>query len=350
MKVLHIITSLESGGAERMLSNIVNYDTDNEHIIITLLKAKPHYDLEKHVKMYSLELKNNKINKLKIPILLNRCIKEIKPDIVQTWMKSNYYVPLLKLFNKSVYFVLNIRHGVQKKINKVKAKLIQLYLKHSDGVIFVSNSAIQEFKRAGISFESSRVITNGFKKREFKYTRPKNKKKIRYGYVGRFHEVKNQSLLIDSFNDFAKDKDVTLELAGKGMEYNKFKHLIDSTNKNKFLWRGEVTNSFDVYNNIDILLLTSRSEGFPNVIGEAMSVGVPVITTDAGESYNIIGDAGYKVGSNKISVLEALENTYRNTEELTHKSKLAFQRISENYSISVIVDEYLNYYKKILEE
>lgn len=109
-------------------------------------------------------------------------------------------------------------------------------------------------------------------------------------------------------------------------------------------------NSFDIYNNIDVLLLTSRSEGFPNVIGEAMSVGVPVISTDAGESYNIIGDSGYKVGSNKHSVLEALNNTYSNTEELTHKSKLAYQRIRENYSMSVIVDNYLNYYKKVLEE
>ncbi|UQA68457.1 glycosyltransferase family 4 protein [Staphylococcus carnosus] len=227
---------------------------------------------------------------------------------------------------------------------------MRFYLKNSDGVIFVSNSAIQEFGRVGISFENSLVITNGFNKRDFEYIRPKNDKKIRYGYVGRFHEIKNQSLLIDSFNDFAKDKDVTLEIAGKGMEYNKFKHLIDSSNKDKFIWRGEVINSFDIYNNIDVLLLTSRSEGFPNVIGEAMSVGVPVISTDAGESYNIIGDSGYKVGSNKHSVLEALNNTYSNTEELTHKSKLAYQRIRENYSMSVIVDNYLNYYKKVLEE
>ena len=58
MKVLHIITTLSSGGAERMLSKICNNDYENEHIIITILDSKQHYEINKNVKIISLKKTN----------------------------------------------------------------------------------------------------------------------------------------------------------------------------------------------------------------------------------------------------------------------------------------------------
>ena len=63
------------------------------------------------------------------------------------------------------------------------------------------------------------------------------------------------------------------------------------------------------------------SEGFPNVIGEAMSIGVPVITTDAGESFEIIGNSGFKIENSESSLIKTLNYIYINKEILIDKIK-----------------------------
>lgn len=350
MRIVHVITSLESGGAERMLSNIVNYDTVNEHIIITLLKANQHYSINNRVKIIPMNLSNSFTNKLKSIVILNKIIKGLQPDIVQTWMKSNFFAPIIKLLNKKSVVILNIRHGVNKKYNRVESYITKKYLGYSDGTIFVSNSSYEEFRNIRITFKNQIIIPNGFSYRKYDYNVPCGNQILKFGYVGRYHSIKNQDLLISGFNKFAKGKNVSLEIAGKGMHKSKFEHLIDDENKEKFKWVGELKNPFELYKRINSLILTSKSEGFPNVIGEAMSIGVPVLTTNAGESYKIIGDTGFKIKPNVFSLKKALDHIYDNPNELVAKSKKAYKRIESNYSMEVIVKEYLNYYKKVMED
>lgn len=349
MRIVHVITSLESGGAERMLSNLVNYDTDNEHIIVTLLKTEQHYSISNRVKIIPIDLSNGIIDKIKSIFILNKIVRQLKPNVIQTWMKSNFFAPIIKFFNKDSLVFLNIRHGVNKKYNCIKSLIEKRYLGYSDGTIFVSNSAYKEFENIGVSFKNYIIIPNGFQKRSYDYNSPDCNLPLTFGYVGRCHRIKNQDLLISGFNKFARGKKVLLLIAGKGMEFKKFKHLIDEENKHKFKWLGEIKDTYELYQEINALILTSRSEGFPNVIGEAMSIGVPVVTTDAGESYKIIGDTGFKIKSNIDSLTETLNYIYTHQEEMKVKSYNAYKRIRDNYSIEVIVNQYKQYYNQKLE-
>lgn len=146
MRILHIITSLESGGAERMLSNLVNYDNENEHIIITIFKAKIHYEINDKVKTVNLNLRNNILSRIKMLILIQKIILSVKPDLVQTWMKSNYIAPILKMRNPKIKFILNFRHGVNKNYNIINTFILKNYMNIADGYIFVSNSAFKELR------------------------------------------------------------------------------------------------------------------------------------------------------------------------------------------------------------
>lgn len=350
MRIVHVITSLESGGAERMLSNIVNYDVNNEHIVITLLKTRQHYSINSRVKIIPINLSNNLTNKLKSVVILNKIIRKLQPEVVQTWMNSNFFAPIIKFFNKKSAVIINIRHGVNHKYNWMKSLILKKYLGYSDGAIFVSNSALNEFKNVSITFKKQIVIPNGFHTKKYEYKVPDGNQIFKFGYVGRYNAIKNQELLISGFNEFAKGKEVLLLLAGKGMKYTKFQHLIDKGNKHKFKWLGEIKDTFDLYRDINVLILTSKSEGFPNVIGEAMSIGVPVVTTDAGESFRIIRDTGYKIKSNVESLSSTLNYIYANQDELKTKSYDAYNRIINNYSIEIIVNEYLKYYRQKLED
>ncbi|PTI70164.1 glycosyltransferase [Mammaliicoccus vitulinus] len=352
MKILHIITSLQSGGAERMLSNIVNNDKDNSHIIVLLLSGKIHYKITSNTKIHTLDYDNNLINKFKILRQLFKIIKYENPHIVQTWLKVNYYAPVLKFLNNKSKYVINIRSGVQNKKNQIISKLISCYLNKTDGQILVSNSAKKEFEKEGISFKKSTVINNGFEQCEYLYRGniDPSDNCLHFGYVGRYHPIKNQELLIKAFNQYAKNKDVFLHLAGKNLVYENFSNFIDSENKKKFIWYGEVSETLEFYKRIDALILTSRSEGFPNVIGEAMSIGVPVISTDAGESYQIIRHAGYKIENTVSALVEMLEHINRNKKELNEKSEESYKIIETEYSLNKIIKSYKNYYEEIWEE
>jgi len=352
MKILHIITSLQSGGAERMLSKIVNNDEDNNHIIVLLLSGEIHYKITPNIKIYNLNYDNNLVNKFKILRQLPMIINYEKPQIVQTWLKANYYAPVLKFIRKKSKYVINIRSGVQNKKNRIISKVISWYLNMTDGQIFVSNSSKKEFEKEGISFKKSTVINNGFEQNEYLYREniDPSDKYLHIGYVGRYHPIKNQELLINAFNQFATNNDAILHLAGKNLNYENFASLIDSENKRKYLWYGEVSETIEFYKRIDVLILTSRSEGFPNVIGEAMSIGVPVISTDAGESYQIIRDAGYKIDNKISSLVKMLNHINKNKNELNKKSKKSYEIIENEYSLNKIIEEYKKYYEKISEE
>ncbi|CAD2079243.1 glycosyltransferase [Phocicoccus pinnipedialis] len=346
MRILHIISTLQSGGAERMLSNLVSNEPDNEHIIITLLPAQIHYNIDKNVKIYQLNEANTFKGKVIILFKLAILIKKIKPDIVQTWLKINYLAPILRLIESSPKYIINIRHGVNKKYNFLTRLFENNYLNYIDGCIFVSESSKSEFKEIGIDIKKSIVIPNGFQHHEYNYK--KNINRLTIGYVGRKDPLKNQDLLFKAFTKFSSNKEVKLIIAGKNMNCTSFIKSLSDIAMKKIEWMGEVKDSGIVYKNIDILILTSLSEGFPNVIGEAMSFGVPVISTNAGESWRIIGDSGYRIHNNVDSVVNIFEHIYNNPSELEKKSKQAYNIIQEQYTLKKIIESYLNYYKGVI--
>jgi glycosyltransferase involved in cell wall biosynthesis len=104
-------------------------------------------------------------------------------------------------------------------------------------------------------------------------------------------------------------------------------------------------------NALDLLVSSSISESFPNVIGEAMATGIPCVVTDTGDSRVLLGEAGEVVRSGDAAALAAacarilrLSPTQR--AELGAKGR---ERIRARYDISVIADNYVSLYSEILK-
>ncbi len=104
----------------------------------------------------------------------------------------------------------------------------------------------------------------------------------------------------------------------------------------RLTWAGERQDMPAVYNALDVCCLSSRSEGFPNALAEAMACGVPCVGTDAGDVREILGDAGRLVpGQDPAALALALG---RMLQEPGERGRAARARVLERYSLERLLD------------
>jgi glycosyltransferase involved in cell wall biosynthesis len=142
-------------------------------------------------------------------------------------------------------------------------------------------------------------------------------------------------------------------LIGRGVKNDNFdKQLSINGLTDNFLLFDFTDNVIDFYNLSDIYLSTSRSEGFPNVICEAMLMELVPVATNVGESKMIIGDAGY------VSDMDDVEDLAKNilklyqmeSKSLQSLGLIAKNNITNNFGLDKIVNDYKKIYNEIIYE
>jgi glycosyltransferase involved in cell wall biosynthesis len=170
--------------------------------------------------------------------------------------------------------------------------LVNYYLKKSKKVIVVSEK-MQRILKNDFKIENSIVIRNGIK--EIFESTDESKNLL---FVGRLTEVKDPLLLIDIFNEFLKiRKDFKLIIVGDGPLKEQVLKRIDEYKINDYVgFQGfvERIRMKDIYRKAFLTLITSRSEGFPTILFESFSSGVPVVSFDVGGVREVVKD--YKTG------------------------------------------------------
>ena len=156
--------------------------------------------------------------------------------------------------------------------------------------------------------------------------------------VGRFtHQHKGFDLLIEAFHLFSqKNMKWKLDIVGEGIEENMYRSLIKKYNLEDRVTIHPFTNKIqEYYSNAQIYVLSSRWEGMPLVLVEAMSHGLPIVTSDIPVSQEILGDFGLYFKNGDIEALA------ERLEDATHidwkaKSQEAFE-IAKRFDIDNII-------------
>ena len=375
MKVLHIINSLKKGGAEGNLYRLCTYHKKKYNnkikiIIITLINGGFYEDelKKKGVKIYSLNINPEKkfFSLVKKILKFRKLIKNQKPNIIQSWMYHSNFLTLFiqKKFYDGLFW--NIRHA---ELNSKISKKLTIFLSIICGMFskFIPKKIIYCSERS-INFHENKyfydkdksiLIYNGYSEKDYYpskylYTTFRKKNKINktdivLGYAGRYAKQKNILSLLYAFSKIIKKhNNIYLYMAGKNINsQNKefVKHIKNLKLKNKIVLLSEQKKLLEFYNGIDLLILTSTSESFPNVIPESMLCSTPVLSTNSGCAEKIIGKYGFIISNNdKQSISKKLDKVlkfyiYKKKDwRLLQKNSSA--QIKKNFSISNMANGY----------
>lgn len=283
-KIVLICRNLYSGGAERVVSQLANYfcSVGVDTMIITIDNREIKYFLDKNIAVIPIgEKSNNKIkDKLVRYSILRKIIEKESPDRVLSLPEDIAVYVLLALFgtNNKVYVSERNNPWVMPDV-KITRIIRRLMYPFAAGVIFQTEMAKSYFpkriQKRGV------VISNPIdEKRIPKAYKGERRKTI--AAVGRLAEQKNFKLLIEAFSDFVKSNaDYNLIIYGDGPLKDKLESLIDDLGiKDKVLLAGKTADVLEKINDCAMFVLSSDYEGMPNVLLEAMCMGMPVISTD----------------------------------------------------------------------
>jgi len=357
MKILQIVYKLSSGGAERfsvdLCNSLVAQGHDVELCIIRDLGITNNafylQELSSQIRLHNLKIRPG--FSLRYFFNIRSLIKKISPEIVHVHLDLFKYIfPLPLIDKKRIYFqtIHNDASSIRSKIERTLSGY--LYKQGKVKAVTISQETTRSFRKQWNCAPFSEIMngcadappTELFSNVKYEIENYKRKDSdLVFLHVGRFSKQKNQKLLIDSFNNLAKEySDYVLLVIGAGFNTEEAKYLISSANSRiKFL--GERKNVADYFSLSDAFCLTSIYEGMPISLIEAYCHGCVPICTPVGGIINVIEDGTDGFLSKKIdtqSYLNALRSYVNNQKKVSKEALrakyanfLSMRRCSQDY-------------------
>ena len=348
IKILFVIHQLNLGGSQRVLINIMNaIDREKYDIHLAIFKniGELKNNLQKDIIVHDLNVDHVRSGILK----LYKLIKEENPDILFSGIAhvNSMISILIPFLPKNIKYIARETSipSLRQNDSKMMPLIYKYCYKNFDTIIaqsfFMKEDLIKNYK---ISDSKIKVINNPvdiekiqkLSNIELNYY---SNDKVNLLAVGRLNKVKRFDVLIDVMNTL--DNKFFLTIIGSGEEKNA---LIEKIKKFKLESRVKVldfqSNPYNYMKKADLLLLASEYEGFPNVVLEANTCGIPVVAFECpGVSDEIIinGLNGFLVECGNIDKL-----TLKIQEAVNYKwQKDKIQNyIKERFNIDYIIEEY----------
>jgi glycosyltransferase involved in cell wall biosynthesis len=370
-----VINAIVLAGAERMLARVLARLLPEEFDVQVFTIGLPGPFTE-HLEQLGIPNRLYPFLRPKLPnplhlLTLARDLRRFQPDVVQSWMYlGNLYGGLAaKLARRDLPVAWNIRHSTLDRNIDSRSMRWSAWLGGQlsglvpDRIVLCAESARAAHLQVGYVPEKLEVIPNGFDLSELRPD-PSARFRIRaelsisdetplVGLIGRLHKHKDHQTFVRAARVVA-DQFPNAHFVGAGEEQtysaSDLWRWVDEVGlRDRFHWLGVRRDVAAIDASLDVLVCSSTTEGFPNVVGEAMACGVPCVATDVGECAEVIGDTGRIVPKQAPQQLgEAIVNLLRMP--AAHRVKLgqaARLRVVERYDINRIVDRYVQLWREL---
>lgn len=288
-KVCLVVHSLQAGGMERVMAELAGYFASRDrlqvHVVLYGINREIFYTLPGNVFVHKPQFvfrdEQRKLSSLRTMLYLRKKIAEIHPDAVLSFGEYwNSFVLLATVGMRYPVFVSD-RSQPDKSLGKLQDRLRNILYPRATGVIAQSEKAKQIYQLM-YRHNNIRVIGNPIRAISNGVTASVKENIVLM--VGRLITSKHQDRLIELFVQINKPE---WKLVIVGYDHLKQNHMerlqqlvADLDAKDKVVLAGKQFNVEEYYLKSKIFAFTSSSEGFPNVIGEAMSAGLPVVAFD----------------------------------------------------------------------
>lgn len=324
------------------------------------------------IKVHSLNMKANRPSLSAVWRLLV-LVRNYHPHLIQGWMYHGNIMAVVASFVSPVRLPVlwNIRHSLDdirrdKRLTVLTIRLGAWLSFLPRRIIYNSRVSAKQHERFGYMSDRTLILPNGFDCESF---RPSVEARtalrqqlgiagnnVLIGLIARYHPIKDHANFIAAATRLSSFKpDTHFVLVGTGVDPGN-RELMDmiaaSGFPHNFHLLGEQSNLWELTAGLDIATSASWSEAFPNVIGEAMSCGVPCVVTDVGDSALIVGDTGRVVPPKDSVALAAAWASILDlsAEQRASLSAAARQRIIEKYALPNIVAQYDSLYTEMVSE
>lgn len=367
MRICHITTTLENGGAEGAMYRLIRGSLSNgkyEHAVICLGGGGKYEPLLKQlgVTIYKLELKKS-VLVFRGLLRLYKILKQENPDVVQAWM---YHANLIGGVASKAAGIPKIHWGIRmsnlknggisfptRVVNRVSAAMGNLI---PNSIVSCAYKATEEHIAYGYPEHRFVTIPNGYDtclltydengRKQFRQESNISSHVFVFGTVARWHPQKDHETLFLALKQLLRIRqgEWLCLLIGPNMNTDN-QELVSVISKHglsdRIILKDQQTDIPLVMSSLDLHVLSSRDEGFPNVLAEAMACGTPCVTTNVGDASVIVGDTGWVVNAGdhmnmSIAMQQAIAEHVNECQWLDRKN-LCVQRIKTEFGIGKMV-------------
>jgi glycosyltransferase involved in cell wall biosynthesis len=367
-KILHLITGLETGGAEGTLDRLVT-GMDRARFASVVVSMTGAGTIGRRMEAAGIALETLGMRRGAADprglLRLVRVLRRHRPAIVQTWL---YHADLLGLAAHGLGYAPLLLWNIR-CTQSIETGAVRAILRRSSSLpraIIVNSLAGRDFhERLGYRPKRWAYLPNGFDTTLLKPD-PRARRRVRaelgiedsavvIGISARYHPMKDHATFFAAAARLASTHpELVLLLAGAGIDDNSELASVIARHGPlppvKLL--GERRDMNAVYPAFDIATLTSAfGEGFPNVLGEAMACGVPCIATDSGDAAEILGPTGEVVPPRDAAALAAAWERLMTAGPEVRRAlgAAARERIVARYDLDAMLRRYEALYGDLLE-
>jgi len=287
-RITLVISSLQSGGAERVLSTMANYWAERGFLVSLISLSQKSTDFYRtNLSIQRIELNQSKTSRNIFEAIganisrltkLRKAIYQSQPDAVISFTDRINVLTLLSTVGSQIPVIISERNDPTKRpISLIWATLRRLVYKRATTLVMQTPSSAKWAEKI-VERNKVSIIPNPVQQAEPGPAHPGNYLLA----VGRLVHQKAYDVLIHAFSKISSEcPDINLIILGEGTDRPKLVALIKKLRlESRVSLPGVINNVSDYYRGAQAFVLSSRYEGFPNVLLEAMMHGCAVISTD----------------------------------------------------------------------
>ena len=367
-KILAISGDLGSGGAERVLVNLLNHLSKNDDYKVDLLLVRNDEMsflpmLSSNVNVQTLGFgKGESFRKPKIAKLVSKIVS-MKPNVL--FVNNNFVAAfislfglLFKLLNIKVVWRLTLLHSVNCVGNNSLYKLLFKIFSRTFETIVTQSQDMTDDLLKNWSVAQSKVVQINNPVDIEKVTKMANQSSPiamdndckNYVMAGRLLHQKGYDILIERLSRFELPIKYCIYIMGKGPMKDKLEEMIGTNGlADRVKLLGFQANPYSVMAQSDGFILSSRYEGFPNVLLEANALGIPVFSNRCPGGINEIVIEGVNGLTSEMKDQDDFNKTFAQFMAMSFDSQKIVKSVETRYSFEVILPQYDNVFKRLLK-